>query len=257
MRYSTAHMKSFVESRTHTKKDFEFIKQLDEYFRTGMGSNSDKIANFTKYIGTQDLRSFLGRYELFQKIIHVPGSIIECGVLHGGGLMAFAHFNSLFEPRNHTRKIVGFDTFSGFPQLSEGDKKAKSEFAKKSSMAVDSFEDLMKCIKLFESNKFISNIKQLELVRGDAVKTIPKYLKENPHIIVSLLYLDFDLYEPTKAALENFVPRMPKGGIIVFDELNAKYWTGETRALLDSFGINNFRLERFIFDAYRAYAVLE
>jgi hypothetical protein len=66
-------------------------------------------------------------------------------------------------------------------------------------------------------NRFNSHLEKIEIVKGDAVRTIPKYLKENKHTLVSLLYLDFDLYEPTKIALDNFLPRMAKGGLIVFD----------------------------------------
>jgi len=246
-----------MESSSTTEKDFDFLKALNDYYSTSIGTHTDRIANFAKYIRTQDLRNFLGRYELFKKTINIPGSIIECGVLHGGGLMGFAQVSSLLEPRNHTRKIIGFDTFAGFPSISDGDKNSTSEFLKEGGLAVDSYEDLKKSIALFESNKFISHIPQVELVKGDGSKTIPKYIQENPHLVVSILYLDFDLYEPTKVALENFVPRMPKGSIIVFDELNAKYWPGETKALLDTLGINKFKIERFEFDAYRAYTIIE
>ena len=250
-------MKVNMESSTTTEKDFDFLKALNEYYSSSIGTNTDRIANFTKYIRTQDLRNFLGRYELFKKIIDIPGSIIECGVLHGGGLMGFAQLSSLLEPRNHTRKIIGFDTFSGFPSISEGDKHSSSEFAKEGGLAVDSYEDLKKSISLFESNKLINHISQVELVKGDATKTIPKFLEENPHLVVSILYLDFDIYEPTKIALEKFIPRMPKNSIIVFDELNAKFWPGETKAILDSIGINKLTIRRLPFDAYRAYAIIE
>ena len=37
--------------------------------------------------------------------------------------------------------------------------------------------------------------------------------------MISLLYLDFDLYEPTLAELKYFLPRMPKSTILLFDEL--------------------------------------
>ncbi|MGA1868163.1 MAG: hypothetical protein ACMUJM_06405 [bacterium] len=33
----------------------------------------------------QDLRKFICRYEIFKKNLHIHGSIIECGVLYGGG----------------------------------------------------------------------------------------------------------------------------------------------------------------------------
>jgi hypothetical protein len=71
------------------------------------------------------------------------------------------------------------------------------------------------------------------------VETIPIYVKENPHLIIAMLYLDFDLYEPTKVALENFLPLVPKGGIVAFDEVNSKKWAGETIALKEVLNINN------------------
>ena len=97
----------------------------------------------------------------------------------------------------------------------------------------------------------------MELVAGDALETIPRYLEENPHLVVSLLYLDFDLYEPTRCALERLVPRMPKGAVIAFDQLNHHAWPGETAALLDTLGIRSLRLERFPFQPQIAFACLE
>ena len=51
---------------------------------------------------------------------------------------------------------------------------------------------------------------------------IPQYIENNKHLLVSLLYLDFDIYEPTVTALNNFLPRMSKGSVIAFDEINNK-----------------------------------
>ena len=112
-------------------------------------------------------------------------------------------------------------------------------------------------IRLYDENRFLSHLPKVQLVRGDARETIPKYLDENPHTLVSLLYLDFDLYEPTKVALEHFLPRMPKGGIVAFDELNSAMWPGESQAVLEAVGIPNLRLKRFPWATYVSYAVIE
>jgi hypothetical protein len=48
-----------------------------------------------------------------------------------------------------------------------------------------------------------------------------------------LLYLVFDIYEPTKVALREIMPRVVKGGVVAFDELNCAEFAGETRALLE------------------------
>jgi hypothetical protein len=71
------------------------------------------------------------------------------------------------------------------------------------------------------------------------------------------LYLDFDIYQPTKIAIENFLPRMPKGSIIVFDEINNPDFVGEPKALLDTIGMSNLKIKRFSFNTFMSYAVLD
>ena len=74
---------------------------------------------------------------------------------------------------------------------------------------------------------------------------------------MSLLFLDFDLYEPTKIALETFLPRMPRGSIVAFDELDNPIWPGETMALLDCIAVNRLKIQRLEWDPYIGYAVIE
>ena len=72
-----------------------------------------------------------------------------------------------------------------------------------------------------------------------------------------MLFIDLDLYEPTKAALEHILPRMPKGSIVAFDELDNPMWPGETEALLEKMQLNRLRIQRFDWDPYIGFAVLE
>ena len=98
---------------------------------------------------------------------------------------------------------------------------------------------------------------KVHLIKGDVAQTIPDFLMRNRHLVVSLLFLDFDLYEPTKIAIENFVPRMPKGSVIAFDELDNPMWPGETLALLEAIGLHKISLRRLEWDPYVAFAVLD
>ena len=75
-------------------------------------------------------------------------------------------------------------------------------------------------------------------------------------MFVALLYLDLNLYEPTKVAIQTLRARMPKGSVIVFDELNLKQWPGETLAVQETLGIQNIRLERFSHHPQISFAVL-
>ncbi len=246
------------DSKMSTRTEKSYRQDLEVYFSESVGTNVEKLQNFAKYVPRQALTRFLAKYELFKKVMNVQGVIMECGVLFGGGLMTFAQLSAIFEPVNWQRKIIGFDTFSGFPTVADVDKKtSNSEFMHEGGFAVDSFADLQRSIELFDANRFLDHIPKVTLVKGDVRETIPGYLSENPHTLVSLLYLDFDLYEPTKIAIEHFLPRMPKGAIIAFDELNAPQWPGETVAVMESVGIRNLHIQRFEFDTLISYAILE
>ena len=65
---------------------------------------------------------------------------------------------------------------------------------------------------------------RIEFVLGDASRTIPKYAKNNPGFRIALLNLDFDVYEPTLAALEKFYDRIVGGGIVTIDEYAVANW---------------------------------
>jgi len=97
------------EPNTTTEKEVQYRNELETYFKNSIGTNLEKLENFTKYVPRQSIATFLAKYEIFKKIINVQGSIIECGVYNGGGLMAFAQLSAIFEPVNNQRKIIGFE----------------------------------------------------------------------------------------------------------------------------------------------------
>ncbi len=245
----------FKEEQFNTKENIDFLTKIDEYFSSSIGTNVEKLQNFSKFVPRQDITNFIAKYEIFKKILPIPGSIIECGILFGGGLMTFAQLSAIFEPVNFERKIIGFDSFTGLTKISEIDKKSISKFAKKGGYGLDSYDDLKKCTELYDENRFLNHIPKIEIIKGDATKTIPKYIEKNPSTVVSLLYLDFLAYEPTKIALKYFVPRMPKGSIIALNILNDKHWPGTTKALLESLNINELKFRRFSFTPYTQYPV--
>lgn len=240
-----------------TDQERDYLTDLERYFASSIGSNVEKLENFPKYVPRQSLTRFLSRNEIFKRVLNVQGSIVECGVLFGGGLMTFAQLSSIYEPVNMQRKVIGFDTWSGFPEIHDKDQTGDSPYLQIGELAVDAYEDLEEAVRLFNENRFLGRVPMVELVKGDVKDTVPQYLEANPHTVVSLLYIDLDLYTPTKVALEHIVPRIPKGGVVAFDELNAKGWPGETVAALEAVGISNMRLERFSFDSHVCYAVME
>jgi len=228
-----------------------------ECFDTNPTSWETKMENFPKYVRRQNLTRFLALYEIFTRILNVKGSIVECGVNHGFGLMSWARISSILEPINLTRRIYGFDSFEGFPGLTDEDRSAGSKDVKKGDLAANSMKELQELLRIYDSTRYLGHVEKVKLIAGDAISTIPEFIDQNPHVVVSLLFLDFDLYQPTKVALDHFLPRMPKGAILAFDELDNPLWPGETRAMLEAHAQRPLRIERLAFDPYIGYAVLD
>ncbi|MEO8563647.1 MAG: TylF/MycF/NovP-related O-methyltransferase [bacterium] len=215
-----------------------------------------KLENFPKYVRRQHLKRFLAMYEIFKLALPVKGSIVECGVFKGFGVMTWAKLSAMLEPENLTRRIYAFDTFAGFPSVHAKDKTAVADVTE-GGLFADSHDELQALITEYDRDRFLGHVDKVHLIKGDVVESIPPFLEAHPHLVVSLLFLDMDLYEPTKAALRHFVPRMPKGALLVFDELDNPMWPGETMAALEEIGLGRLGLRRLEWDPYISYAVLE
>jgi hypothetical protein len=191
----------------------------------------------------------LVRTKLFEKIQNVSGAIVECGVAGGNNLMLFSHMSSIMEPYAINRRIIGFDTFAGFRSISPEDPDDISE----SDFSGNRAETIQKAIDLYDANRAVGHMKRTEIIKGDAVETIPAYVESAPELTIALLYLDFDLYEPTKVALEQMLPLVAKGGIVCLDEFNYDKFAGETQALKDVLNVSKLKLKRFPFAPFVAY----
>ena len=124
------------------------------------------------------MAKFLAKYELFKKILKIKGSVIECGVHEGGGLFSWAHFSTILEPYNYHRKIIGFDTFQGFKNISKEDKKNPLAKVNKFKEKYNTYENIKNSKKEFDKNRFLNNKEKIILVKGLAEKTIKNYLKK-------------------------------------------------------------------------------
>jgi hypothetical protein len=239
-----------------TQTENEVGQSIEKIFGESRDPVEVRIENFPKYARRQHLKRFLAMYEIFKRALPVKGSVVECGVFRGFGVMSWAKLSTILEPENLTRRIYGFDTFAGFPSVSDADTRGKGR-GKVGDLEAGSYDELQALIKEYDRDRFLGHIPKVELVKGDITQTAPKFVADHPHLMVSLLFIDCDLFEPTKAALEAFVPRMPKGAIIAFDELDNPIWPGETLAVLETLGINRLRLQRLEWDPYIAFAEIE
>ena len=124
-----------LQSRSQREQDY--VSELAECLKSSPFSAVEQMMNFPLYAPRQNVTNFLIKYEIFKRILEVHGSIVECGVFFGAGLLGWSRFSAILEPVNHTRKIIGFDTFRGFPRLSKKDGGAESEQAHPSGLAIN------------------------------------------------------------------------------------------------------------------------
>ena len=245
------------EPTNQSTSDLTYFAAMRDFFWRDEADLIEKVDAFPKYASRQSIAKFLTKYEIFKRILHVNGSIVECGVLHGAGLLAWAKLSSILEPVNHTRKVIGFDTFSGFPNVTPEDTgSGASAHVVVGGLTGSTLDNVAEAVAIYDTNRPLGHIPKVELVKGDIAETAPEYVAANKHLVVSLLYLDLDLYAPTAAAIDAFLPRMPRGAIVCFDELNARAFPGETVAVNEAMGLDNLKIQRFPFDPYVSFAVL-
>jgi hypothetical protein len=214
----------------------------------------EHLYNLGLYMNRQSMSRLLFMNELYQKIIGVHGVVMEFGVRWGQNMALFSNFRGMYEPFNYNRKIIGFDTFEGFPEVhdKDGSAVAKGDYA-----VTDNYKDyLEKILKYHESESPIAQKQKFYLVQGDATVTLEKYFVDHPETIVAFAYFDFDIYLPTKKCLELLKNRVTKGSVIAFDELNCPEFPGETLALKEVFGLDRYSIRRSPLNPLISYIVI-
>jgi len=215
------------------------------------------LANFGVYTPSRVLSRLLFFYEIYRKILHTHGVVIEFGVRWGQTLSWLVSLRSILEPFNRHRKILGFDTFTGFKGVAAKD--GRSHGCREGDYGVcrDYARRLEELLTLQEHLNPIGHIKRFELIKGDAAKAAPQYFRRHPETMVALAIFDFDIYRPTRAALKAVKPHLTKGSILVFDELCDDIFPGETLALQEVFGLNKVRVQRLPMTSRLSYVEIK
>ena len=132
------------------------------------------------------------------------------------GAAGFIGYHLCARLLENKHEIIGFDNFGSFPVYDDISKADKSFVKDFNNEAGDGLE--IEEIKKILQKKDFSNY---ELIKGEVSQTIPNYLNENPHLRISLLHLDVDIYKPTIIALKYFWERLSRNGILIIDDYNA------------------------------------
>ncbi len=217
--------------------DIQVWEEIEEIIADKQYLMRDVLESFPIYARRINLARFLARYELFRMVQNLPGSIFECGVYRGAGLLTWAKLAEIFCAGDRMKKVIGFDNFQGFTSLHEKDGKVMEKRSKVVGgwNPAEFYEELCEHIKIFTQDSYVPRAPRIEVVKGDIKITAPDYIDKNPGTRICLLNIDMDIYEPTFAALENFYPMVVPGGVIILDEYGVDAWGGEAKAFEEYF----------------------
>ena len=243
--------------KSHTSdKEVNLLEDFVKIFQNSPIPQEQIFENLGLFLKSKDLSRILFLNHIYKKILDVQGVVFDFGTRWGQNMAVFSALRGIYEPFNRHRKIVGFDTFSGFPKVSKQD--GKSDLMKSGNVTVSkNYEQyLEEIMAAHEASYPLSHIKKYEIIKGDASVTIKKYLARNPETIVSLAYFDFDIYKPTKDCLQAIKPHLVKGAVLAFDELNDHDSPGETLALKELFNLSSISLKRYPYASRVSYFVV-
>jgi hypothetical protein len=217
---------------------------LEKIFKNTELSTFELFRNFPVFTPRYNLARFLTHYELFKMMYTLPGNIIDLGVYRGCSTFTWAKLCEIFCPTDIRKKVYAFDTFEGFPELTnlDGEISEINDVKKGGYFGGHTIEnDLILAQNAMNFDRHLHHINRIEFIKGDVIQTIPKFIKDKGSgLRIALLNLDVDLYEPTKIALNYFVPLMVKGGVIILDEYAVDTFGGESCAV-DEYFIETFK----------------
>jgi len=216
---------------------------LEELYETSELSVFEMFRNFPVFTPRYNIARFLSHYELFKKVIELPGVIIDLGVYRGASTFTWAKLCEIFCPTDARKVVYGFDTFEGFPALSEEDGLEDVEQDVRAGGyfgGISAERDLSLAQQAMNHDRHLKHLNRIEFIKGNVVDTIPQFVASKGNgLKIALLNLDLDLYEPTKVALEYLTPQIVEGGIIILDEYAVDTFGGESKAV-DEYFQNKF-----------------
>jgi hypothetical protein len=184
---------------------------------------------------TNRIGKLLNQLEIYKNILDIPGEVLEFGVYKGTSIVRLLSFRNLLETE-YSRKVIGFDVFGKFPNnlMLDSDKQFVERFENEGGDGISKTE--------LESHLNEKGFKNFSLIEGNILDTLPEYINKNPHLKISLLHIDVDVYEPTKVILTTLWDRIVKGGILMLDDYGAV--AGETKAVDEFFACQNIQIDK-------------
>lgn len=190
-------------------------------------------------LGKGNVNRVLAFQHYFTLIKNVPGDLVECGVGEGYGLCLLKHYADL---NKRTGRIWAFDSFAGFPPLSDQDR--RGFIFEEGLKEYEQFTEAFVHTTLVNYGHAAADVAQrFEFVKGFIPDTL-KFYEGGP---VAFCHLDLDIYEPYRDALAYFWGKMAPGGVIAFDEylkpMDVVKWPGASKAIKEFVDANGLQIQ--------------
>ena len=197
-RYPSFQPDAFVRFQAHP----EFLGLFERFIAHNESNNAGDIARLWALM--LNVKHILAQ--------NIPGDFAELGVWKGNTASVLEHYAA-----QSGRKVFLFDTFQGFDR---GDL-VKRDAAHNPDMFNDTSVDLVKEV-------IGETARACDFVAGRFPDSIPEACRDRTYAVVSV---DCDLYEPMKAGLDFFYPRLSHGGALFLHDYSSGHWPGATQAI--------------------------
>lgn len=196
--------------------------------------------------------------EKIKLLNELEGHYVECGTFKGNTLIPTALYSSntgFFQ----NKKIIGIDTFKGFPIKEHNEKDLPSYFSvlyKDNLITEDHYNKAkkrtnnLKDLSHLESEYFLnvdevfnnsSKFSNVSLIKGTFKEVTPNFKDK-----ISILHLDGDLYESYLTCLNNLYDNVVKNGVIIFDEYYSHKYPGARVAVDEFFKDKHGYFEKYV-----------
>lgn len=206
--------RAFDHERTYSRRlhvGFQPDSQAD------FGSHpefDDLFARFTRedaYRGMDVARLWSFALNVKHVLARVQGSLAELGVYKGHSAAVLGVF-----ARRHARRLYLLDTFQGFAQ-----QELEPTLSDNARVA---FRDT----SLEVAQATVGHSEFFRWLVGPFPASLTDEIRADRFAFVSI---DCDLYEPIRAGLDFFWPRLNPGGAVFVHDYSSGHWPGATRAV--------------------------
>jgi O-methyltransferase len=222
------------ELQKKTELDYQLL-MIHQQLLAEFSDAEPRFREFYERCKPYTMTSIERLYSLYKSVEHIatagiPGDLAECGVWRGGSCMLMA--DTLLSLGKSDRRILLFDTFDGHPQPDpERDvdlwgNRAHDEWRQRTTdgdvkgWGLASIDDVRRNLARtgYPGDK-------LRYIKGMVEQTAPAHVPER----LSLLRLDTDWYNSTRAALVHLYPRLSPGGVLIVDDYG--HYKGQREAV--------------------------